>query len=95
LYTVVPQYGFRRGYGTRDAIGAMRVLCGRSLEHNNKVFVCYVDYEKAFDRVNWEKLMTVLKSIGVDWRDRRLIGIFIKDNRHQCRLGIVYQRHVK
>jgi len=52
---------------TRDAIAAMRVLYDRSLEHNNKVCVCYVDYEKAFDRVNWEKLMTVLKSIGVDW----------------------------
>jgi len=57
-------YGFRRGCGTRDAIPAMRVLCDRSLEHNNKVYVCYVDYEKAFDRVNWDKLMTVLKSIG-------------------------------
>ena len=67
------QYGFRRGCGTRDAIAAMRVLCDRSLEHNNKVYVCYVDYEKAFDRVNWDKLMTVLKSIGVDWRDCRLI----------------------
>ena len=51
------QYGFRKGCGTRDAIAAMRVLCDRSLENNNKVFVCYVDYEKAFDRVNWEKLM--------------------------------------
>ena len=89
------QYGFRKGCGTRDAFAAMTVLCERSLEHNNKVFVCYMDYEKAFDRVNWEKLMKVLKSIGVDWRDRRLIWNLIKDNRHQCRLGIVYQQHVK
>ena len=43
------QYGFRRGCGTRDAIAAMRVLCDRSLEHNDNVYVCYVDYEKAFD----------------------------------------------
>jgi len=56
------QYGFRRGCGTRDVIAAMRVLCDRSLEHNKKVYVSYVDYEKAFDRVNWDKLMTVLKS---------------------------------
>jgi len=67
------QYGFMRGCGTRDAIAAMRVLCDRSLEHSNKVYVCYMDYEKAFDRVNWDKLMTVLKSIGVDWRDCRFI----------------------
>ena len=55
---------FQERLWTRDAIAAMRVLCDRSLEHNNTVYVCYVDYEKAFDRVNWDKLMTVLKSIG-------------------------------
>jgi len=34
---------------------------------------CYVDYEKAFDRVDWTKLMTIQQSIGVDWRDRKFI----------------------
>jgi hypothetical protein len=31
-------------------------------------------FEKAFDRVNWEKMMKVLQSIGVEWRDRRMIS---------------------
>jgi len=43
------------------------------LEYNNKVCVCYIDYEKAFDRVEWTKLMTILQNIGVGWRDRKLI----------------------
>src|SRR5579862_105897 len=51
----------------------MRVVCERSLEHGNDVYICFVDFEKAFDRVNWVKMMYALKSIGVDWRDRRLI----------------------
>jgi len=42
----------------------------RNLEYNNKVYVCYVDCEKAVD---WTKLMTILQNIGVDWRDRKLI----------------------
>ena len=46
------QYGFRKGCGTRDAIAALRVMCERSLENNNKVHVCYVDFEKAFDRIS-------------------------------------------
>ena len=68
------QYGFRRGCGTREAIAGLRMICDRSMEHGEEVFICYVDYEKAFDRVNWIKMMEILHDIGVDWRDRRLIA---------------------
>ena len=67
------QFGFRKGCGTRDAIGVMRILCERSLEYGNDVYICFVDFEKAFDRVNWVKMMSVLTRWGVDWKDRRLI----------------------
>jgi len=67
------QFGFRKGRSTRDAIVALHVLYERNLEYNNKVYVCYVDYEKAFDRVDWTKLMTILQNIGIDWRDRKLL----------------------
>ena len=46
------QFGFRKGCGTRVAIGVMRMLCERSLELNNDIYVCFVDIEKAFDRVS-------------------------------------------
>lgn len=67
------QFGFRKGCGTREAIGVLKMLCQRSIENDNPVYICFVDFEKAFDRVNWIKMMDVLKSIQVDWRDRRLI----------------------
>jgi len=68
------QIGFRKGCGTRDAIGVMRMIFEKSLEFGNNVYICFVDFKKAFDRVNWEKMMKVLQSIGVDWRDRRMIS---------------------
>jgi retron-type reverse transcriptase len=68
------QFGFRRGRGTRDAIATLRTLAERSLEFGQSVYVCFVDYEKAFDRVDWKKLMSILRKLGVDYRDRRLIG---------------------
>ena len=48
----------------RDAIGVMGIICERSLEFGNNVYICFVNFEKAFDRVNWEKMMKVLQSIG-------------------------------
>src|SRR6476619_5706000 len=64
------QFGFRKGCGTRDAIAVMSMICERSLEFGNNVYIWFIDFETAFDRVNWEKMMKVLQSIGVDWRDR-------------------------
>jgi len=52
---------------------ALRILYERNLEYNNKIYVCYVDYEKAFDVVDLTKLMTILQNKGVDLRDRKLI----------------------
>jgi len=76
------QNGFRKGFGTRDAIAAMRVLYKRSLEYNKKVYVCFVDYKKAFDRVDWTKLnpslMEIVCVIRVDYRDRKLIWYLYK-----------------
>jgi len=49
----------------RDAIAELHILYESNLEYNNKVYVCYVDYEKAFDRVDSTKLIMILQSIGV------------------------------
>ena len=43
--------------------------------------VCFIDWQKAFDRVNWTKLMQILKRTGIDWRERRLISKLYMDQR--------------
>jgi hypothetical protein len=45
------QFGFRRGKGTRDAIGMLRIMSERSLEIDAELCVCFIDWQKAFDRV--------------------------------------------
>ncbi|KAJ4448690.1 hypothetical protein ANN_00080 [Periplaneta americana] len=56
-----------RKKGTRDAIGQLRTIGERYLEKNKEVYVEFVDLEKAFERVDWNKMMGILKKIGVDW----------------------------
>jgi len=67
------QFGFRRGKGTRDAIGMMRIIAELTLEIDEELCVCFKNWQKAFDRVNWTKLMQILKRNGIDWRERRFI----------------------
>lgn len=67
------QFGFRKGVGTRDAIAVMRMICERGLEYGKDIYICFVDFEKAFDRVRWDTMMQILKDLQVDWKDRRLI----------------------
>jgi hypothetical protein len=46
------QFGYRRGKGTRDAIGMLRIILVRTLEIDEELSVCFIDWQKAFDRVN-------------------------------------------
>jgi sorting nexin-29 len=68
------QFGFRRGKGTSDAIGMLRIISERTLIIDEELCACFIDWQEAFDRVKWTKLMQILKRIGIDWRERRLIS---------------------
>ncbi|GFS06108.1 RNA-directed DNA polymerase from mobile element jockey-like [Elysia marginata] len=59
------QLGFRKGKGTRDGIFLLRNTSERMAAHQKDLFMCFIDYNKTFDRVNNAKLMEVLTKAGV------------------------------
>ena len=61
------QFGFRRGKGTGDAIGMLRIISERALDIDEELRACFIDRQKAFDRVNWTKFMQILNRNGIDW----------------------------
>ena len=63
----------RRENGTGDAIGTLRLILERILDIEEESCACFRDWQTAFDSVNWAKLMQILKVIGIDWSDRRLV----------------------
>jgi hypothetical protein len=89
------QFGFRRGKGTRDAIGMLRIISERTLDIYEELCACFIDWQKAFDRVSWTKLMQILKGIGIDWRERRLISKLYMEQCVKVRLDQGETRSVK
>ena len=67
------QSGFRRGKGTREGIFNLRTILERYLEVQRDVYVCFIDYEKAFDRVYHDEIMKCFEMIDMDSKDKRLI----------------------
>ena len=67
------QFGFRNGLGTRKALFALNVLAQRCMDMNIDIHVCYVDFEKAFDKVRHEKLVQILQAKNIDKGDLRII----------------------
>jgi hypothetical protein len=55
------QFGFRREKRTRYAIGKLRIISERTLDIDEELCACFIDWQKAFDRVKWTKLMQILK----------------------------------
>jgi hypothetical protein len=68
------QFGFRNSLGTREALFSLQVLIQRCRDMNKDVYICFIDYAKAFDNVKHEKIIEVLHKIGVDYRDIRTIA---------------------
>jgi hypothetical protein len=50
------QFGFRRGKGTRDAIGMLRIISKLNLVIDEALCACFKDWQKAFDRVMRKKI---------------------------------------
>ncbi|KAG1710423.1 Craniofacial development protein 2 [Nymphon striatum] len=58
------QSGFRSQMGTREGIFNIRTICERYIDVNKDIYACFIDYEKAFDRVNHTELIECLKKIA-------------------------------
>ena len=56
------QAGFRKGRGTRDQTANIRWIMGKAREFQKNIYFCFIDYAKAFDCVDHNKLWKVLKT---------------------------------
>ena len=59
------QAGFRKGRGTRDQIANICWIIEKAKEFHKNIYFCFIDYAKAFDCVDHNKLRKILKEMGI------------------------------
>ena len=57
------QAGFRKGRGTRDQIAYIHWIIEKARELQRNIYFCFIDYVKAFDCVDHNKLWHILKEM--------------------------------
>lgn len=81
------QFGFRLGLGTREALFGLTVLLQKCRDQRKDVYMCFIDYEKAFDRIKHPTLLQLLQKQGLDYEDIRLIKNLYWEQRGFVRFG--------
>ena len=59
------QAGFRKGRGTRDQIANICWIIEKAGEFQKNIYFCFIDYTKAFDCADHNKLWKTLKEMGI------------------------------
>ena len=59
------QAGFRKGRGMRDQIANIRWIIIKGRKSQKNIYSCFIDYAKAFDCVDQNKLWKILKEMGI------------------------------
>ena len=71
------QAGFRKGRGTRDQIAIIRWIVEKAREFQKNIYFCFIDYVKAFDCVDHNKLWRILREMGIpDYLTCLLINLY-------------------
>ena len=59
------QAGFKKGCRTRDQIANTCWIIEKAREFKKNIYFCFIDYAKAFDCVDHNKLWKILKELGI------------------------------
>ena len=59
------QAGCRKGRGNRDQIANIRWIMEKAREFQKNIYFCFIDYAKAFECVDHNKLWEILQEMGI------------------------------
>ena len=81
------QFGFMPDKGTRNAIFTLRMITERCVEMQKDEYICFIDYAKAFDKVQHVTLFEVLQELDINGKDLELIMNLYWQQQASVRIG--------
>ena len=85
------QAGFRKSRGTRVQIANIRWIMEKAREFQKNIYFCFIDYTKAFDCVDHNKLWKILKEMGIPDHLTCLLKICMQVKKQQLELDLEQQ----
>ena len=82
------QEGFRKGRGTRDQTANIRWIIKKAREFLKNIYFCFIDYAKAFDCVDHNKLWKILKEMGIPDHLTCLLETYMEVRKQQLELDM-------
>ena len=76
---IVVQAGFRQGRGSRDHIFNIRLIIEKWREFNVNLYLAFIDYSKAFDCVQHQKLWEIMEKMGFPTHLKQLTSLLYLD----------------
>ena len=85
------QSGFRKVRGIRDRIANIHWIIEKAREFQKSIYFCFIDYTKAFDCVEHNKLWTILKEMGILDHPTCLLRKLYESQKATTRIGLEQQ----
>ena len=85
------QAWFRKGRWTRDQIANIHWIIKKAREFQKNIYFCFIDYAKAFDSVDHNKLWKILKEMGIPDHLTCLLRICMQVKKQQLELDMEQQ----
>ena len=85
------QAGIRKGRGTRDQITNIFCIMEKAREFHKNIYFCFIDYAKAFDCVDHNKLWKILQEMGIPDHMTCLLRTYMQVRKQQLELDMEQQ----
>jgi hypothetical protein len=89
------QAGFKKDYSTIDHIFTLLAVIQKQFAQNSKLYVAFVDFEKAFDSISRNLLWPVLRKHGISGKLYRCIRSMYEDVKARVRSGAKFSSYIR